>query len=306
MIAFGSPITDPPLFERACRPGIERAKEADSIIMARASAGSIYRSYNLIIEEAAQIEGLEALVLLHQDSEILNEDFCAKIRAALADPEVGLVGACGAKGVRSIAWWDGSVTWASFTHRYEEFGGGEVAAFCYSDEPRPPYAQIGEVDTIDGFVMVLSPWGVQNCRFDESLGNLHGYDFDFCLTVREAGRKVVTADLQMVHHHSLDLVSNPETWIQAHMTLAEKWAGRIDGAGDGPGDDWRHRARRAEAEAAVYRTLMHAEELKRYAAVEEVTRSISWRLTHPLRTINRLRRAFRDPNTARATRDIPR
>lgn len=306
MIVFGSPITDPPLFERACRPGIDRAKEADSIVLARASAGSIYRSCNVLIEEAAQIEGLEALVLLHQDSEILSTDFCARVRAALADPEVGLVGACGARSVRSIAWWDGSVTWASFTHRYPEYGGGEVVAFSFDGEDRPAYVETGEVDTIDGFVMVLSPWVVQNCRFDESLGNLHGYDLDFCLTVREAGRKVVTADLQMVHHHSLDLVSNPETWIQAHMTIAEKWAGRMPGVGDGAGADWKQRARRAEAEAAVWRTLRHAEELKRYAAVEEVTRSLSWRLTAPLRALNRMRKVTRNPHDARVTREVSR
>lgn len=305
MIAFGSPITDPPLYNRACGPGIALAKEDDSVVLARASAGSIYKSYNVIMEEAAALDGLEALVLLHQDAEIVDRGFCAKVREALADPEVGLVGACGAKGVRSIAWWDGSVTWASFTHRYEEFGGGEVRAFTYADEERPPYAETGEVDAIDGFVMVLSPWVVRNLRFDESLGNLHGYDFDFSLTVREAGRKVVTADLQMVHHHSLDLVSHPETWIQAHMTIAEKWAGRMPGVGES-GGDWKQRARRAEAEAAVYRTLMHAHELKRYAAVEEVTRSLSWRITKPLRALNRLRRSVRETDGAPVTRPVTR
>ena len=97
-------------------------------------------------------------------------------------------------------------------------------------EERPPYARTGEVDTVDGFVLVLSPWTVRNVRFDESLGQLHGYDFDYCLQVREAGRKVVTADFQVIHHHSLDLVSDPETWIEAHMRVAEKWDGRMPGA----------------------------------------------------------------------------
>ena len=77
----------------------------------------------------------------------------------------------------------------------------------------------------------LSPWAVRNIRFDESLGQLHGYDFDFCLQVREAGRKVVTADFKVIHHHSLELVSNPETWIEAHMRVAEKWDGRMPGVG---------------------------------------------------------------------------
>ena len=34
----------------------------------------------------------------------------------------------------------------------------------------PAFAQTGEVDTVDGFVLALSPWVVRNVRFDESLG----------------------------------------------------------------------------------------------------------------------------------------
>jgi hypothetical protein len=303
MIAFGSSITDPVLYENACGRGVALASEPDSPVLARAAAGSIYKSYNLVLDEAAGLDDLEALVLLHQDAEIVDADFCRKVRESLSDPDVGVVGAVGALGVRSISWWDGSVTWASFTHRYDEFGGGAYPGFGWAGERRPPYAQIGEVDTVDGFVMVLSPWVVRNVRFDEGLGQLHGYDFDFCLTVREAGRKIVTQDLQMVHHHSLDLVSEPETWIQAHMAVADKWEGRMPGVGAGP-DDWKLRARRAEAEASVYRTMMRAEELKRHAAVEEVTGSISWRVTKPLRAINRLRRALPDTGNARATRRV--
>ena len=52
----------------------------------------------------------------------------------------------------------------------------------------PAYARTGEVDTVDGFVLVLSPWAVRNLRFDESLGQLHGYDFDFCLQVARGGQ----------------------------------------------------------------------------------------------------------------------
>ena len=121
---------------------------------------------------------------------------CAKLRETLKDPDVGVVGCVGAIGVRSIAWWEGSVTWASFTHRYGELGGGELPAFSWNGQKLPPYAHTGEVDTVDGFVLGLSPWVVRNVRFDESLGQLHGYDLDFCLQVRQAGRKVMTAGLQ--------------------------------------------------------------------------------------------------------------
>ena len=39
-------------------------------------------------------------MLVHQDTEIVDADFCAKVRGALADPDVGLVGCVGAIGVR--------------------------------------------------------------------------------------------------------------------------------------------------------------------------------------------------------------
>jgi hypothetical protein len=299
MIAFASSITDASMYARAAEPGIRRAAEPDSEVLANAAAGSIFRSYNLILDTFAGRDDLEALVLLHQDAEIVNGDFCANLRAALADPDVGVVGCVGAVGVRSIAWWEGSATWASFTHRYEELGGGELPGFSYANGNLPSFATTGEVETVDGFVLALSPWVVRNIRFDESLGQLHGYDFDFCLQVRAAGRKVATADFKVVHHHSLELVSNPETWLAAHMRVAEKWAGRMPGVTE-PGGDWRQRALRAEAEASLARTqavaaMLHADARNADLArqVEEMTGSISWRITAPLRRLNAIRKGRR-------------
>ena len=113
--------------------------------------------------------------------------FCSKLREGSRDPDVGVVGCAGAVGVRSMAWWEGSITWASFNHRYEEFGGGESPR-TRGGEGAAALRAMGEVDTVDGFLLALSPWMVRNVRFDESLGQLlHGYDFDFCLQVRAAG-----------------------------------------------------------------------------------------------------------------------
>jgi hypothetical protein len=301
MIAFASSITDPVIYRRCAEPGIELVREPDSEVFARAAAGSLFRSYNLLLDLIAPREDLEALVLLHQDAEIVDPDFCRKLREALADPGVGVVGCVGAIGVRSIAWWEGSVTWASFAHRYSELGGGQLPAFCFDGLERPPYAHTGEVDTVDGFVLALSPWVVQNIRFDESLGQLHGYDFDFCLQVRAAGKKVVTADFQVIHHHSLDLVSDPETWVEAHMRVAEKWDGHMPGVGTAPGD-WKQRARRAEAEAAVAHAHLRSLEMQSGAKLDliqrqfnEVTGSTSWQLTRPLRELGLRVRRWRRP-----------
>jgi hypothetical protein len=291
MIAFGTAITKLDEYERFAAPGIRRAAEPDSEVIAHRAEGSIFRNYNLILDKAGAFDDLEALVLVHQDAEIVDPDFCRKLRAALSDPDVGVVGCVGAIGVRSIAWWEGSVTWASFIHRHGE-PGEEFPSLSWDPDDMPPYAQLGEVDTVDGFVMGLSPWTVRNIRFDESLGQLlHGYDFDFCLQVREAGRKVVTADLRVIHNHSLELANDPEGWVEAHMTVAEKWDGRMPGVGVA-GGDWKQRARRAEAERAAARAQAISTQLQTEArereherALKEATESIGWRITAPLRRV---------------------
>ena len=53
------------------------------------AVGSIARSYNALLDRAAERDDLEALVLVHQDAEIVDADLCAKVRAALRDPDVG-------------------------------------------------------------------------------------------------------------------------------------------------------------------------------------------------------------------------
>ena len=161
MIAFGSAITDLEIYERCAERGVRRAAEPDSAVFAFEGMETLFRGYNLLLDKAAAHDDLEALVLIHQDAEITDPDFCAKTRRALTDPDVAIVGCAGAVGVRSIAWWEGAVTWASFTHRYTELGGGEFPAFVWNADRLPSHAHTGEVDSIDGFVMVLSPWAVQ-------------------------------------------------------------------------------------------------------------------------------------------------
>ena len=293
MFVFASSVTKPEVYSDCAERGVRRAAEPDSVIWAIDAPGTLFESYNQLLDRAAEVQDLDALVLVHQDAEIVEDDFCAKARDALSDPDVGVVGCVGAIDVRSIAWWEGSVALASFIHRYPEHGGGDLPAFSWAWSEAPPYARVGEVDTVDGFLLVLSPWVVRNIHFDESLGQLHGYDFDFCLQVREAGKKVVTADFRAIHNHSLDLVSNPDTWIDAHMKIAEKWDGRLGKVAWAPGT-WKERARRAEAERDAFMAAGQTNRLQADAralgiqrGLTQATTSISWRLTAPLRRLQR-------------------
>lgn len=269
MIIFGTAVTDSEVYDRCAMPGIRRAAEPDSIVFAHHTAGSVFRNYNLLLDKSAPHEDLEGLVLLHQDVEIADRDFLVRVRKAFSDADVAVIGCAGAVGVRSIAWWQGAVTWASMTLRYPEYGGGDEPAMSWRRDTAPSYANTGEVDSIDGLVMVLSPWAVRELRFDESLGKLHGYDFDICMQARTAGKKVVTADLRVIHHHSLELIRDPETWVQSYVRLVEKWDGQLPDTGA----ELRQHALRAEAEAACARALMVTEQMRTHAIKRRLDRA---------------------------------
>jgi GT2 family glycosyltransferase len=293
VIAFGCSILSPDVYRAAAEPGIARALEPDSVLLANAAAGSVARSWNLLLDQAAQLADLEALVILHEDAELLDADFGSRLRALLTDPRVAVVGCVGATGARDIAWWDGEVTWSSLIYRPPETAGLELAL------PAAGAGVPGEVDVVYGVMLALSAWAVRHLRFDESVGMLHGYDADVCRQARAAGRRVVAADLRVAHHHSLDLVSQIEIWVGAHMRAAALW----DEQGpepESPDEDWKARARAAEAAAAAARLLAASRLLQADARARrddrelQTTRSSrSWRMTEPLRWGNARLRALR-------------
>jgi hypothetical protein len=295
VIAFATAIAEPESFHAYTQPGIRRAAEPDSPVLAYAAVGSLSRSSNILLDAAAALDDLEALVLVHPHAQIDDPELCAKARAALADPAVAVVGAIGTVGAPGPAWWEGRVSAGAVTHRYTEHGGGEFPALPWAPREVP----FGPVDVVDGFLLVLSPWAVSSLRFDETLPNSHGHDVDLCLQARAAGRKVVTADIRAIHHRELELMSTVDLWIQAHIQLARKWAGRLD-TEPADEDGWRARARRAEAEREAARAMAHAHTLAADARLAElerrleaVTHTPSWRLTEPLRRLNAMRRRRR-------------
>jgi hypothetical protein len=292
VIAFGCAINNADVFRKYGEPGIRRVAEPDSELFAFAPVESVGRTYNLVLDAAARCHDLEALALVHPQTEIVDPEFCAKIRAALSDPDVGIVGATGATGVTSIAWWEGRVVSAPAVHQYGEHGGGELPALSWTQCEPPP----AEVEALDGQLLVLAPWVVRNLRFDEDRLLGHGFDLDFSLQVTATGRKLIVADIRLVHHRSLELVADLDVWVEAHIRMAEKWTGTLDEDSD---DDavWKVRARRAEARREAARSIafskaltLDARVLELERALAEKTSSPSWRVTAPLRTINRLRR----------------
>lgn len=247
MIAFGCAVTRPDKYERFALPGIRLAAEPGSLLLALPSNDTLSVAYNEILDQVGDREDLEALVLLHQDLEITNGDFCTAVRRYVREPDVAIVGAAGAENVRGLIWWEPGPMVGDYAWAYERHGGGSVVMDNWSNYVQATGAH--PVDAVDGMLLVLSPWAVRNLRFDESIDpSAHGYDLDICLQARHAGRRVlVGAGLGVVHHHELEVLTDTAAWVQTHVKLAEKWTEAL-GAGNGA-VDWKQRARRAEAEA---------------------------------------------------------
>ena len=208
MIAFASCVGSPATFARCAAPGLARAMEPDSVLSETATEHSIHAAYNEVLEHFAGAEDLEALVLLHEDTELLDRGFCAQVRAVLADPSVAVAGVIGGRAVHRLEWWAGPVV-GRVTETRGSLVGREVA---------------GDVDAVDGLLMVLSPWAVAHLRCDtETFTGFHAYDVDLCLQARAAGRRVVAAPFEVFHHAAPAKDRLDERFAAADAALRAKW-----------------------------------------------------------------------------------
>ena len=141
MIVFAGRIREPASYRDHAAPGLARAAEPGAEIVPFEASGTISRDYNLILDQLSGREDLEALVLVDEDVEIADGEFCAKVRRALADPDVAVVGCAGATGIEGAAWWEGTVSAAPVVRRYRQYGGGELSGFVPGPVAPPPAAK---------------------------------------------------------------------------------------------------------------------------------------------------------------------
>src|SRR4051794_27855073 len=215
MFVFATCVGSAEKYERYARPGLRRAAELDSLIVETSSETSLHEAYNEILDAVAELPGVEALVLLHEDTEILDAAFCEHVRRCLAEaPDAAILGTVGARRVQGLSWWEGERRGRVAETRGElDFGAGRH-----------------EVDAVDGLLLVLSPWAIEHLRCDtERFSGFHAYDLDLCFQARAAGKQVLVDELR-VFHHTKGGFGDREAFLRADAAFRTKWRGLLSSA----------------------------------------------------------------------------
>ena len=212
MIIFASCVSgDGELYRQVALPTIRVTAGPEDLILELPGEPGICAVYNRFLEVARSEPDCEALVLLHDDVEIIDPDFRSKVLIALRPTDVGLVGVTGASRIPSLAWWE-STDRAGLVL---ETGG----ALDFGQRQH-------DVDVVDGLMLAIAPRAFRTLRFDESsFPRFHGYDVDFALQVREAGLRVRTAPIDLFHRTSG--TTDPESFARASAAIHAKWQHRL-------------------------------------------------------------------------------
>jgi 2-polyprenyl-3-methyl-5-hydroxy-6-metoxy-1,4-benzoquinol methylase len=242
VIAYAVCIGSPEKYETICLPGLQRVVRPDDLVIEAEHERSIFSAYNEVLDAVRERDDVEALVLLHEDTEVTDPRFREIVLDQLAQPEIAIVGAVGARGIAGLAWWE-----ADCYGRVQEsrgmidFGGGTH-----------------DVDTVDGLVMGLSPWALRHLRFDDdAYEGFDAYDADICAQARAAGKRVVVTELPVAHRHtrvgSARETSDGGSFQRNEKVFRDKWVGTPSATGvrDTAGDQSYFEHTRPELRALV-------------------------------------------------------
>lgn len=182
---------------------------ADDELHVLPPAPGICGAYNRLIDMARERPDCEALVLIHDDVEIIDDNFRGKVLREAGRPGRGVTGVVGAVSPPGLAWWE--------ARRKAGVVFETRGAIVF--DPRPT-----DVDCVDGMFMVLSPAAFRTLRFDErSFPAFHGYDVDFCLQARVSGLAVRTARIDLVHR-TKGGYGDTGAFAAADRALRAKWS----------------------------------------------------------------------------------
>lgn len=169
---------------------------------------SIAAAYNLALDWGVR-QNLDMLVLQHDDLEILDGTTSEDVFAsALSEDGVELVGIAGGSARGGLAWWN-----------HDPIGAQQTDAMMISHATRT-----GDVDLLEGSLLVFSRWAMDKLRFELWPG-FHGYD-EIAYRLRARwNRRAVVVDVATHHHTQLgfDDDASWQAWLAADAWFRKKW-----------------------------------------------------------------------------------
>lgn len=172
-------------FRTVCEPALLQAlAPEDRVLALSGDTRGIPDVYNTVLETARTEPDCAGVVLLHDDVRIVDWSFRAKVLAALAEPQVGVIGVVGGRGLVDARWWNARET------------AGRVFESRYLQDLGAPRA---DVDVVDGLFLALTPSAFRQVTVDADLPQFHGYDVDICLQARDLGLRVVVRQIELLH-----------------------------------------------------------------------------------------------------------
>ena len=135
------------------------------------------------LNQGAALGAGDVLCFLHNDTEMRDVRWLARLRAALDAPGVGLAGLYGARRLRR----DGRYVGRTIVHALAG------TATLRADDV--------EVAAVDGVCLALRRDVLARAGgFDEAYGFFHGYDRELSFAVREQGLRCLVVNAAFVHH----------------------------------------------------------------------------------------------------------
>lgn len=169
-------------FRHVVGPSLKRAlADGDRVVALAGDGRGIPAIYNEVFQIGRSREDCEGIVLLHDDVQLLDPDFRAKVIASLSEPNVGVVGVVGGRGLIDAQWWNARET------------AGRVFESRHLQDLGAPRAEV------DGLFLALSPTAFRQITVDVGLPLFHGYDVDICLQARDLGLRVVVRQIELMH-----------------------------------------------------------------------------------------------------------
>jgi GT2 family glycosyltransferase len=172
------------------------------------------------LNQGARLARGELLCFLHNDTEMLEPTWLARLEAALTAPaRIGLAGLYGVRRLRG----DG---------RYV----GRTIVHCLAERPTVR-GEWTEVAVVDGVCLFLRRALLESLGgFDEGYGFFHGYDRELSFAVREAGWRCAVVNAPFIHRGGgtrtgKDAPLSPaDDRLERHVALdrfARKWRHRL-------------------------------------------------------------------------------